>query len=287
MKKIYLAIALMTIAVSCEKEDALNPDAVLLGMGGDQWERTELDDWLYEEFVQPYNIDVKYKWDPYEVNLQKTFVPVEESKVKDLMITAKKVWIHPYEKAGGDDFMKKMGLKRFILVGTLEYNGETPTAGKAEGGNKITIFNVNAFDKNNPANIGETFSLVHHEFVHTLHQTVLYPEEWMSICSDYYTGSWNSTSNDAFPPLGFVSKYARANASEDFAETISFILTKGRQHFDTYVSTCGSEDGAARLRAKEAVIVIYFKTAWGINFYETSVGAKNGLVDFVQEAINN
>jgi substrate import-associated zinc metallohydrolase lipoprotein len=285
MKKIYLVIAFIAVMASCTQEE-LNPDAILLGMGGDQWARTELDDWLYQEFVQPYNMEIKYKWDPYEVNLQKIFVPVEESKVKDLMIAAKKVWIYPYEKKGGDDFIKRLAPKRFVLVGTLEYSGESATAGKAEGGNKITMFNVNAFDKTDPANVGEILSVVHHEFVHTLHQTVLYPEEWTTICADSYTGSWNATQESAARQLGFVSKYSRANPSEDFAETVSYILTKGRVAFDAYVNGAPTE-GASRLRSKENIIVNYFKTTWNIDFYETVTGAGNGLVDIVQEAIHN
>ncbi|MDR0667971.1 MAG: putative zinc-binding metallopeptidase [Prevotellaceae bacterium] len=286
MQKIYLIIAMMAAMVSCTREEQLDPDTILLGMGGDQWVRTELDDWLYHEFVQPYNMEVKYKWDPYEINLQKNFVPVDELKVKDLMNAIKKVWIRPYEKQGGADFIKKLAPKRFVLVGTPEYNDQTPTAGKAEGGNKITIFDVNTFDNTSPTVVGKILDVVQHEFVHTLHQNVLYPEEWMTICSEFYTGSWNATPDNAFRPLGFVSKYARANPSEDFAETVSYILTHGQAAFDNYVNGAGDE-GAARLRTKESIIVNYFKTIWNIDFYETYAGARNGLVDLIQEAMHN
>ena len=94
MKKIALLIALLAAAGACSKDD-LNPDSILLGMGGDAWERTEFDDWIYEEFVVPYNIDVKYKWDPFELDLRYNYAPVDEEKAKMLMMAIKKVWIEP------------------------------------------------------------------------------------------------------------------------------------------------------------------------------------------------
>jgi substrate import-associated zinc metallohydrolase lipoprotein len=284
MKKIYLCIALVALLTACAK-DELNPDAILLGMGGDTWERTELDDWLYQEFVLPYNIEVKYKWDPYELDLGKNYIPVDESKVKDLMNAAKKVWIGPYEEKGGGEFIKRLALRRIILIGSLQYSGTSATLGQAEGGNKIELFDVNTFNPNNPAIVRRVLKTAEHEFVHTLHQTVLYPSEWQSICKDSYTGSWNATPDAEFGPAGFVSKYSRANPSEDFAETISYILMYGRDAFDAYVTSVGAA-GGAKLRAKEAIIQSYYKNIWNIDFYETYTGAKDGLVDATQEAIS-
>lgn len=286
MKKIYLLLALTSILASCSKEDDLNPDSVLLGMGGDTWVKNELDDWLYQEFVIPYNIEVKYKWDPYEVNLQKTFVPVDESKVIILMNAVKKVWIEPYEQKGGPNFIKVLAPKRYVLVGTPEYNGTTTTQGYAEGGKKIVLLDVNAFDKANVSKVRSVMKTVEHEFAHTLHQTVLYPEEFSTICSDSYTGTWNTTSDSEFKPLGFVSKYSRANPDEDFAETVAYILMNGRAAFDTYVEEAGGT-GGTRLRSKESIIVNYFKQVWNIDFYETYTGAKDGLVDVTQKAISD
>jgi substrate import-associated zinc metallohydrolase lipoprotein len=269
--------------MACSKDD-LTPDSILLGMGGDTWVKSELDEWLYQEFVIPYNMEIKYKWDPYEVNLQKMFVPVEESKVKDLMTAVKKIWVMPYENKAGSRFIKILAPKRYVLVGTPEYNGTSQTLGYAEGGNKITILDVNTFDKTSAANVRSRLKTVEHEFAHTLHQTVLYPEEFTTISYDAYTGNWNTTPDAEFPSYGFVSKYARANSDEDFAETVSYIIMNGRAAFNSYVASAGTI-GGTRLRAKEAIIVNYFKQVWNIDFYETYAGAKDGLVDITQQAI--
>jgi substrate import-associated zinc metallohydrolase lipoprotein len=286
MKKIALLMALLATASACTNDD-LNPDSVLLGMGGDVWERTEFDDWLYEEFVVPYNIDVKYKWDPFEVNVLNNYAPVEEEKAKMLMMAIKKVWIEPYEKKGGPDIIKRVSPKRYVLIGSLEYTSVGgATAGTAEGANKITIFNVNTFNLANDAIIKDRLSTVHHEYGHTLAANILYPEEWKSISKDSYTGSWsNSAMTDADAmQRGFVSRYARANPDEDWAETIAEILINGREWFNKRAADAG-EEGGNMLRAKESILVNYMKTNFGIDFYETSTGAKDGLVDAVQEAI--
>ncbi|MDR1680747.1 MAG: putative zinc-binding metallopeptidase [Prevotellaceae bacterium] len=284
MKKILYIMVLTVTLLACAKEE-LNPDAILLGMGGDTWERTELDDWLHHEFVVPYNMEVKYKWDPYEFDLGHNFVPVDEPQVKILMTAIKKIWIEPYIEKAGETFIKRFAPKRYVLVGSFQYNGGTITRGFAEGGNKIAILGVNTLDLNDKSIVRRVLRTVEHEFGHTLHQTVLYPTEWQTICRESYTGSWSSAPSSEFGPAGFVSEYARANPDEDFVETIAYILMYGREWFEDYMVSVGT-DGAAKLRAKENIIVAYFKTIWGIDFYETYDGAGDGLVELTQAAID-
>ena len=285
MKKIYLSLTLVALLTACSKTDDLNPDSVLLGMGGDTWVKTALDEWLYREFVVPYNMEIKYKWDPYEFSLSKTFVPVDESKVQDVMTVVKEVWIKPYEKVAGGAFIKTLAPKRYVLVGTVEYNADgTLTLGFAEGGNTIVLLGLNTFNIKSVASIKNAIETIEHEFAHTLHQTTLYPEEFATYCRDSYTSAWKDTPSAEFRGLGFVSQYSRSNSDEDFAEMVRYILLEGRTAFDNYVN--GSpEPGRSRLRSKEAIIVNYFKQVWKIDLYETYADAKDGLVDITQQAI--
>jgi substrate import-associated zinc metallohydrolase lipoprotein len=243
-------------------------------------------------------MEIKYKWDPYELDFGKNYVPANEVKVKELMTAVKKVWMGPYEAKAGINFIKRLAPKRYVLVGSLQYNNETVTLGYAEGGNKIVILDVNKFDPKNGDFVRRILKTVEHEFVHTMHQTTLYPTEWKTICRDDYTGSWNTTPSEEYPPAGFVSKYARANPDEDFAETVSHIIMNGRAWFEEYMASPEvnldrdgdgkpDTDAAARLRAKENIIINYFKTIWNIDFYETYEGAGDGLVELTQAAINN
>jgi substrate import-associated zinc metallohydrolase lipoprotein len=272
---------------ACAKDD-IDPDSVLLGMGGDSWERTELDDWLYYEFVVPYNMEIKYKWDPYELDLDKNYVPVKEEKVKELMTAVKKVWIESYiAAAGSPNIIRTLSPKRYVLVGSLEYDSNgTATLGNAEGENKIRLFDVNAFDITDKAMVRRVMGTVEHEFVHTLTAVIKYPEEWETICRDDYDGNYRSTTDDpaVYGPLGFVTQYARSNPDEDIAETVKLIVLNGQAWFNEYVTAAGA-DGGAKLRAKEAILVNYYRSNYNIDFYESAPGKKDGLVYITQEAI--
>jgi substrate import-associated zinc metallohydrolase lipoprotein len=287
MKKIFFYITLVTLLTACTK-DELDPDSVLLGMGGDQWERTELDDWLYHEFVVPYNMEIKYKWDPYELDLSKNYVPVKEEKVRELMTAVKKVWIESYAKAAGSpNIIKSLSPKRYVLIGSLEYDSNgTATLGNAEGENKIRLFDVNAFDITDEAMVRRVMGTVEHEFVHTLTAVVKYPEEWQTICKDDYDGNYRTMTDDpaVYAPLGFVTRYAHSNPDEDIAETVKLIVLNGQAWFNDYVAFAGVV-GGPRLRAKEAILVNYYKSNYNIDFYESAPGKKDGLVYITQEVI--
>jgi substrate import-associated zinc metallohydrolase lipoprotein len=287
MKKICFALILMLAVSACKEGESLNPDGVLLGMGGDTWEKTELDKWLDEEFVEPYNIEVKYKWDPYEAALQKPLVPIDEEQVKPLMTAIKKVWLDSYEITGGKTFIKTMSPKCFVLMGSREYSTTTSTiTGMAYGTNKIVILGVNEFAGGGEMRVLKT---VAHEFAHILHHTVMYPEEWLDICADSYYGDWGALTTPEATRNGFVSRYARMNGNEDFVETVAYIMLKGKDWFEEYVAEANAVSGnvaGARLKRKEAMLITYFKTVWNIDFYESAPGKKDGLVYRAQAAVS-
>ena len=78
--KITAIVLTISVFASCEKKDDLDTSN-LLGLGGDTWTKGAIDKWLYDSMTKPYNVDVKYRWDPWEVDLSATLVPPEESQV--------------------------------------------------------------------------------------------------------------------------------------------------------------------------------------------------------------
>lgn len=53
MKKLYiLMLALLVAGSGCKKEDE-NLNREIVGLGGDKWEETTLDKWLFTNFTQP------------------------------------------------------------------------------------------------------------------------------------------------------------------------------------------------------------------------------------------
>jgi len=277
MKKLhYILLACSLTVASCSKDDD-NLDKEIVGLGGDSWEKTAIDNWLYDNFTKPFNIDVKYRWDGTEVDISKNMVPPKVEQVQPLMSVVRNAWIDPYVDQAGDVFIKKYSPKQYVLVGSLQYNTNgTYTLGEAEGGNKVTLYNVNNFKPQERSVVQRVLKTIHHEFTHILNQNSSYPKEFPLVSPAGYTSDWNSSTNAAYLQTGFITQYAQAAPGEDFAEMVSIMLTQGRSGYETLLKTPDTK--VELIRQKEAIVVTYFKQAWNINFSE--------LQTKVQKAIN-
>ncbi|MHC2991699.1 hypothetical protein OB13_08905 [Pontibacter sp. HJ8] len=261
---LFLLVFVASLFSACDKED--DPDAPLPGLGGETWVKGPLDDWLNQNYVVPYNIEVKYRFDRYEVALNRVLVPPREDKVIPVMETIRKTWIEPYEQEAGPDFIKKLSPKQFVLIGSAEYNTNgTITLGTAEGGRKVVLYVVNDFDPKLESEVKQMLHTIHHEFAHILQQTVMYPEEFKRITTDY-TASWNDFSLADARSRGYITEYARSSPDEDFVEMVSIMLTEGKTGYDAIVNSAPAS-AQPLLRQKEQYVVRYFKEAWNLDLY--------------------
>ena len=304
MKAIKIIIAALSIAAmvaSCKKEDALGNVDNIPGLGGDTWAPGAIDAWIYDSLTVPYNIGVKYKWDQGELqdDFNKDLVPPKEENVIPMLEAINQAWIHPYVAEAGLSFFKNISPKYFILVGSPAYEQGALKLGTAEGGRKVTLYDVNDFRiKGMPGyvlgdteNVKQVFHTIHHEFAHILDQTIKVPVEFSQSSAGSYTSDWlNVTPQDA-QNEGFISQYAISQAREDWAEMVSLMLVEGQAWFDQYVNSINytgtTANGTtavvakARLRQKESVVVSYFKESWNINFrnlQSRSKAAINALI---------
>lgn len=279
----YLCIVLLLM--SCKKSENLGSVDDIPGLGGDTWGKGPIDNWIYSNLTKPFNISVKYKWDQFELELNKNLVPPKEEKIVPVMEAVKKVWIDTYIAEAGDVFMKTYCPRFFVLCGSASWNTDgTITLGTAEGGRKIVLYVLNDFRTkampdyraSDSMGIKQMFHTIEHEFGHILHQNVLYPDDYKRITPGFYTANWNNVSDNAARRDGFVTAYAMSAPDEDFVEMISMMLTEGRAGFDKIVNSipAGSSqngitqaDAKAKLRKKEAMVVAYYKDVWGMDFY--------------------
>ncbi|TDH26832.1 hypothetical protein EXU57_08460 [Segetibacter sp. 3557_3] len=298
MKLIYFLLVVCTISLStsCKKETLNSADAENIpGLGGDVWVKGPLDKWIYDNLTIPYNIDVKYKWDQFELELNKTLVPPKEEKVIPVMDAIRKVWIETYIAEAGIPFFKQYTPKFFSLVGSASYNTDgSATLGTAEGGRKVVLYQLNYFrTKGMPGYvrsdsflIKQMFQTIQHEFGHILHQNTLYPPEFKRIGQKLYTSDWINTNDAEANSNGFVTAYSMSGPDEDFVEMIAIMLVEGKAGFDRIVnkipagtSALGTTDVEAKksLRDKEAMVVNYFKQVWSIDFYSLQARSRSAI----------
>jgi substrate import-associated zinc metallohydrolase lipoprotein len=286
LNKLFLASFVILAVASCKKSEDLDlPQPV--GLGGEVVARNAIDKWLLDSLTTPYNIAVKYRWDPWELNLDKTLTPPDESKIIAAMSAIKRVWIDPYNaETGSDLFIKKFSPKQFVLVGSVEYNyNGTVVLGQAEGGNNIAYFDINQnFDKNRVTSIQRMIQTSHHEFGHILHQNVVYPQDYKFISSNLglpgFTATWFNVSVPQALAWGYITPYAMASSDEDFVEMIANMLMLGKNRYEELLASTNATAQQA-LRAKEQIVVTYMRQVWNINFYslQTRVqAALNALV---------
>ncbi|MDR2285718.1 MAG: putative zinc-binding metallopeptidase [Sphingobacterium sp.] len=284
MKTTIISILLLAgLSMSCSKSEVL-PDAPILGLGGETWVAGPIDKWLETNFVSPYNIEVKYKWDPFELNYLRNLVPVKEDKVELVMTAVRDIWIAPYVKSAGEDFIKKYSPKVFMLAGSAEHNNDgTIVLGQAEGGRKIVLMVVNKFAKESPDQVVQMLHTIHHEFAHILHQNRLYPVEWKSLNPQHYTAAWFNSTDQLAQSQGLVTAYAKASPDEDFVETVSVLLVYGQQAFDTVANNPNLPVEARNiLRKKEDIVVRYFQREYGINFRTLQADTQKAIQEFIK-----
>lgn len=294
-----LPLLALTFLISSCKEDKLEDIENIAGLGGDDVVPTVIDNYISDSLTAPYNIVMKYRWDQFEFgDVTKTLVPPKEELVIPLSRVVKSAWIMPYVQQANLTFFNKYSPKTFILSGSVQYlsNGGV-VLGQAEGGRKIVLFDVNNFkvrgmtdyvavrDSNS---VKEFVHTLQHEFGHILHQNILYPVEFKTVCKGLYQGeNWINISNTEARQDGFITAYSSSGFDDDFVETIAMMLIEGKSGWERIINSIpagfsvngtSQADAQAKLRRKEALVVNYYKTAWNIDFYALQVKTRAALV---------
>lgn len=265
--KIYKAalIAGVLLVASCAHEDQPTESRLDFSVPT----KTDLDKWISTSFLDLYNINVYYEWDQNTVDNTRYLFPPKVEKVQPAMEVVKKIWIDSYTTIGGVNFVKKIAPREFVLVGGVNLNTNgTLTLGLAEGGQRITLFQVDNLNKKSRANVTQFIHTIQHEYVHILNQTKPFDEQaWSKLTPVGYTSTWYTEPIATSRNLGFVTSYARLNIYEDFAETAAAILTSSKAEYDALLASVTDATAKANIKAKEALVVKYYKDAFNIDFY--------------------
>lgn len=165
----------------------------------------------------------------------------------------------------------------------------TRTLGLAEGGQRVSLFQIDYLNKNSRPDVTEFIHTIQHEYVHILNQTKPFDEQaWSKLTPSGYTTSWYVEEIEDSRELGFITSYARLNIYEDFAETASTILTSSEAEYDAILASITDPEARANIQKKEAIVVQYYKDAFDIDFYALRDEAQKTQTLFLEtKHINN
>lgn len=270
MKK-YLLYALLAVStgtalVSCSEDD-LNAESVITI---DKKQANDFDKWLTANFVNPYNLEFKYRYEYKETDADYYTIPAELNQAIEMAHLVKYLCLESYDEVAGIDFTRNYFPKMIFTIGEWEYrNNGTIILGTAESGKKILLTGVNYLDtyKSSPAALNHYyFKTIHHEFTHILNQTKEYSAEFKLITGNSYVAdSWSKEPFDVgYLERGFISSYAQHSDTEDFAEMMSLYVTNSKEQWDEWMAEAG-ENGAPLLQAKLDIVKSYMKDSWGVD----------------------
>ena len=265
----YLAAALVLAGLSACQEKAL--DYCNSQIIDSKVEQNEFDEWLVENYIEPYNIMFKYRMEKNESDFNYWLVPATYENSIKMAKLMKFLCLEPYDVVTGSrEFIKSYYPKMIHLIGSGAYrNNDTFVLGTAEGGLKITMYFVNEM-RLDPAYLNEYyFKTMHHEFAHILNQTKPYSTDFNTISgSEYVTDTWSDAwKNDAEAQQnGFISQYASSEAGEDFVELLSIYVTNTEAYWNNIIKNAGA--GADIINAKFEIVYNYMLNSWNIDLNE-------------------
>lgn len=250
---------------------------------------TELDIFIDQNFTQPYNMAVRYKFIDNFVGPGRKATPPSLESVRPMLDFIQTFWVDPYlEIENGVGFFTDHVPSEIIFLGGPLFNDNgTVILGQAEAGARITFTNVNAIDLEDNNWRTEQLNTVYHEFAHTVHQLYKLPNAFETIAATGYTsaGSWFILSDDDAVQRGFVSPYSTSSPDEDFAETVAFFLFDPEfdENFISPEVGCATEECITRNEGRELIqlkisaIQNHYESVTGVNLEELRAAIQSRL----------
>ena len=262
---IAIVLAVLCTASACVK-DEMSPNSVITVT---QTKQNDFDRWLAANFLLPYNIDFKYRFEMNESDMNYFTIPADYEYSVVMAHLVKYLCVETYDEVAGITFTRTYFPKMFFLTGEWEYrNNGTIILGTAEGGKKIFLAGVNLLPQymKTPEDLNHFYiKTIHHEFTHILNQTIDYPVDFSMITgTDYVADSWSDAPfNTTFLQRGFITDYAQHSDGEDFAEMLSEYITHDQQWWDIQIDKAGEK--GYLINAKLDIVRSYMQDSFNID----------------------
>jgi len=286
-KNILYILPLMLMALvltSCDK-DEIKSESVITA---DSYKMNQFDKWLEVNYVNPYNIDFKYRYEEIESDYNYYTVPAQMENSIVMAHLVKYLCIETYNEVAGIEFTRANFPKMFYLIGEWEYrNNGSYILGTAEGGRKILLAGINYLDYvlggqwGEKENVAENLNhyyikTIHHEFTHILNQTRDYPTSFRQVTPSSYVkdSQFEEPYLSAYLKRGFISAYAQTEPREDFAEMVSEYVTHSAEWWQAQLTAANTtweenpdqtETGRALIEQKLDIVRAYMFDTWHID----------------------
>ena len=271
MKKYIIYLLMLTIVLplvtACDDDDVSDESI----FPTENISRNSFDKWLLNNYTYPYNMEVMYRMEDIESDMDYNLVPATYENSVKLAKLIKHLWMEAYDEVCGVDFLRNYTPRIIHMVGSPAYQDGSMVLGTAEGGMKITLYNVNGveemLDNNDIFHLNYFFfKTMHHEFAHILHQTKYYPSAFESITTNYTSSNWINLNDSEALKMGFITAYGSSAVHEDFAEMVSVYVTHTESEWDAMMITAGAS--ADLIEAKLQIIKEYMRDSWNLDIDE-------------------
>ena len=266
---IFSTLILLAVlsAVSCVKDQMSETSVITVS----QTKQNDFDRWLEANFLLPYNIDFKYRFEMNESDMNYFTIPADYEYSIVMAHLVKYLCIETYDEVAGITFTRSYFPKMFFLTGEWEYrNNGTIILGTAEGGKKIFLAGVNLLPQylDSAEDLNKFYiKTIHHEFTHILNQNVDFPVDFSMVTgTGYVADSWSDAPyNREFLQNGFISDYAQHSDTEDFAEMVSEFVTHDQAWWDEQIRKAGEK--GSLINAKLDIVKNYMQDSFNIDIY--------------------
>jgi len=296
----FILMGTMAVAFVACSEDDLSSQSVI---SPTLTEETDFDKWLRVNYVEPYNIEIKYRYEYNETDYQYYTVPADYDQSVELAHIVKYSCVEAYDEVAGINFTRKYFPKLFFFIGEWHYNNNnTIELGSAEAGKKINLMGVNYIDqyKTSISDLNQYYlKTIHHEFTHILNQTVDYSASYQLITSSgYVADQWSVSPNDsAYLERGFITSYAQHSHAEDFAEMLSeYVINTAEQWEELMTEAQGpakDKPGRDYLESKLKIVRDYMQNNFNIDIDELREAVlrreqdiADGKIDLTDTSVN-
>ena len=274
----YIAAAALLLT-ACGNDDAIQSESVITV---DNYTPNDFDRWLEANYVNPYNIDFKYRYEEIESDLDYVTVPAPMEAAIQMAHLVKYLCVESYDEVAGISFTRRNFPKEFFLIGEFEYrNNGTMAAGTAEGGKKIVLMGLIHLTRylTNAETLNQYYiKTIHHEFTHILNQTKSYTTDFNQVTGNgYVADNWSDdvmSDENVYLQRGFISAYAQMEHAEDFAEMVAEYVTHSEEWWQQQLTkadavydakTQGTLTGKQLLLTKLDIVKAYFDNSWNID----------------------